>query len=136
MLSDADEALLAAAYYAPDALARTLIVETSSTEQYASTRAFYASRGFAEEARIRQFYGPTDDKVVAWLTPIDQRQVRGRKRTTPQHCGGMHSVRGLGFVRPSLHAADRIHPPRRSLILRTPSRRDEIPTLGSAVSVA
>lgn len=50
--------------------ARTLIVETSSTEQYARTRAFYARIGYAEEARIRQFYGPNDDKVVFWKSLV------------------------------------------------------------------
>ena len=49
-----------------DDIARVLIVETSSTDQYASTRAFYAAQGFDEEARIREFYGPGDDKVVFW----------------------------------------------------------------------
>lgn len=46
--------------------ARTLMVETSSTDKYALTREFYAKLGYAEEARIRQFYGPDDDKVVFW----------------------------------------------------------------------
>lgn len=46
--------------------ARVLIVETSSTEQYVGARAFYLARGFDEEARIRDFYGPGDDKVVFW----------------------------------------------------------------------
>ena len=50
--------------------ARTLIVETSSTDRYASTRAFYARRGFDEEATIRQFYGPDDHKVVFWKSLI------------------------------------------------------------------
>lgn len=49
-----------------DAAARTLIVETSSTPKYETARAFYRRQGFAEEARIRQFYGPTDDKIVFW----------------------------------------------------------------------
>lgn len=51
---------------AGEATARVLIVETSSTDQYAATRAFYVARGFDEEARIREFYGPGDDKVVFW----------------------------------------------------------------------
>jgi ribosomal protein S18 acetylase RimI-like enzyme len=46
--------------------ARTLVVETSSTDQYARTREFYARLGYDEEARIRQFYGPDDHKVVFW----------------------------------------------------------------------
>lgn len=46
--------------------ARTLVVETSSTEQYARTRQFYRGLGYDEEARIRQFYGPNDDKIVFW----------------------------------------------------------------------
>ena len=49
-----------------DDVARVLIVETSSTAQYARTRAFYRNHQYDEEARIRQFYGPTDDKVVFW----------------------------------------------------------------------
>jgi len=47
-----------------DATARVLIVETSSTPQYALTREFYNKIGYDEEARIREFYGPNDDKVV------------------------------------------------------------------------
>lgn len=45
---------------------RVLIIETSATEGFAATRAFYARCGYDEEARIRQFYGPDDDKVVFW----------------------------------------------------------------------
>ena len=49
----------------PDA-AQVLIIETSSTDQYARTREFYPKQGYVEEARIRRFYGPADDKVVFW----------------------------------------------------------------------
>jgi ribosomal protein S18 acetylase RimI-like enzyme len=47
-------------------VARVLIVETSSTDQYSRTRTFYAGLGYDEEARIREFYGPDDHKVVFW----------------------------------------------------------------------
>lgn len=46
--------------------ARVLIVETSSLERFALTRRFYRDHGYDEEARIREFYGPGDDKVVFW----------------------------------------------------------------------
>lgn len=49
-----------------EAAARVLIVETSSTKEYTSAREFYRARGFDEEARIRDFYGPGDSKVIFW----------------------------------------------------------------------
>ena len=52
-------------------VARTLIIHTSSTDAYAGSRAFYASIGYVEEARIRQFYGPTDDQVVFWKSLVE-----------------------------------------------------------------
>ena len=54
-----------------DEHARVLIVETSSTDPYAQARAFYAKHGFQEEARIREFYGPGDHKVVFWKALSD-----------------------------------------------------------------
>lgn len=54
----------------PD-VARVLVVETSSTDQYAPTREFYRRLGYDEEARIRQFYGPDDDKIVFWKSLVD-----------------------------------------------------------------
>ena len=44
--------------------ARMLIVETSSRSQYAPTRHFYAKRGYAEAARVREFYAPLDDRII------------------------------------------------------------------------
>lgn len=43
---------------------RRLFAETSGRDQYAPTRRFYLSLGYAEEARLADFYSPGDDKVV------------------------------------------------------------------------
>ena len=44
--------------------ARLLLIETSSRTEYESTREFYTARGYAEQARIRDFYAPEDDRVM------------------------------------------------------------------------
>lgn len=44
--------------------ARLLVVETSSREDYAATRQFYARSGYLEAARVRDFYAPADDRIV------------------------------------------------------------------------
>ncbi|MEO1536356.1 MAG: GNAT family N-acetyltransferase [Pseudomonadota bacterium] len=43
---------------------RILIVDTSGTEAFARTRAFYLQIGYEEEARIRDFWAEGDDKVI------------------------------------------------------------------------
>ena len=43
---------------------RILIVDTSGTDGFAATRGFYAALGYEEEARIRDFWDPGDDKVT------------------------------------------------------------------------
>lgn len=43
---------------------RILVVETSGTDDFAATRKFYVQNGYDEEARIRDFWAPGDDKVV------------------------------------------------------------------------
>lgn len=43
---------------------RLLIVETSSRAGYAGTREFYARAGYAEAARVRDFYAPADDRIT------------------------------------------------------------------------
>lgn len=44
--------------------ARLLVVETSSRADYARTRRFYARSGYAEAARLRDFYAPADDRII------------------------------------------------------------------------
>ncbi len=44
--------------------ARMLVVETSSLPGYEDTRRFYLRSGFYEEARIRDFFKPGDDKII------------------------------------------------------------------------
>lgn len=51
--------------------ARTLIVDTSGLDGYEQARAFYAARGFVQEATIREFYGPGDHKVTFWKRLTD-----------------------------------------------------------------
>ena len=46
--------------------ARVLLIETSSTQQYANTRAFYVARGYDREATVRDYYGSGDHKVIFW----------------------------------------------------------------------
>jgi ribosomal protein S18 acetylase RimI-like enzyme len=41
-----------------------IYIDTSGRDQYASTRAFYECSGFRCEARLRDFYGPGDDRAI------------------------------------------------------------------------
>jgi GNAT superfamily N-acetyltransferase len=43
---------------------RLLIAETSSTPKYEKTCAFYAGKGFVQQARIREYYRPGDDLII------------------------------------------------------------------------
>lgn len=45
---------------------RVLIVETTSAPDQDRTRAFYLKNGFAEEARLREFWDVGVDKIVFW----------------------------------------------------------------------
>lgn len=44
--------------------ARLVLIETSSTDPYAPTRAFYRSLGYKEVARVPDFYLDGDDRVI------------------------------------------------------------------------
>lgn len=60
-----------------DVNARMLVVETSSRSGYDATRRFYERRGYHEAARVRDFYAPSDDRVI-YLKRFDARPgVRG-----------------------------------------------------------
>lgn len=43
---------------------RVLLADTSGTDDFAATRAFYRKNGFTEEARIRDFWAAGDHKVT------------------------------------------------------------------------
>jgi acetoin utilization deacetylase AcuC-like enzyme/GNAT superfamily N-acetyltransferase len=44
--------------------AKQIYVDTSTSDRYAGTRGFYQRMGFIEEARLPEFYGPGDGKVI------------------------------------------------------------------------
>jgi ribosomal protein S18 acetylase RimI-like enzyme len=46
------------------AAAKHIYADTSSSDRYAATRGFYQRMGFVEEARLADFYGPGDGKVI------------------------------------------------------------------------
>ncbi|MCK8601196.1 GNAT family N-acetyltransferase [Desulfoferrobacter suflitae] len=43
---------------------RRIYVETSGRDQYRLTRLFYSRHAYAEAARLKDFYGAGDDKVI------------------------------------------------------------------------
>ena len=43
---------------------RLIVIETSSTEKYEPTRRFYLGLSYTETARIPEFYGPGDGRVI------------------------------------------------------------------------
>lgn len=45
---------------------RVLLADTSGTPSFAGTREFYRKAGYVQEARIRDFWAPGDDKVTFW----------------------------------------------------------------------
>ena len=45
---------------------RVVLIETSGLGSFEGQRALYRRLGYAEEARIRDFYEPGNDKVVFW----------------------------------------------------------------------
>lgn len=45
---------------------RVLIADTSGSDSFERTRAFYRRNGYTPEARIRDFWAAGDDKIVFW----------------------------------------------------------------------
>jgi ribosomal protein S18 acetylase RimI-like enzyme len=61
--------------------ARMLIAETSSRADYAATRQFYARQGYAEAARVHDYYAPGDDRILfvkRFLSLADRRGADSR----------------------------------------------------------
>lgn len=59
--------------------ARFMLAETSSRPAYAPTRAFYVARGYTEGARVREFYGPADDRVLFTKRLQPAPRIRGSR---------------------------------------------------------
>ena len=59
--------------------ARLVLAETSSRAAYAPTRAFYVARGYIEGARVRDFYGPADDRVMFTKRLQPAPRIRGSR---------------------------------------------------------
>ena len=43
---------------------RRIYVDTSSRDQYEPTRSFYRANGYEQEAVLKDFYSPGDDKII------------------------------------------------------------------------
>jgi ribosomal protein S18 acetylase RimI-like enzyme len=63
--------------------ARLVIIETSSRDDYAPTRRFYHKRGYTEDARLRDFYAPGDDRVVFSKRLIGSSDLGGNAAARP-----------------------------------------------------
>jgi len=49
--------------------AKHIYADTSSSDRYAGTRGFYQRMGFHEEARLADFYGDGDGKII-YVKPL------------------------------------------------------------------
>ncbi len=63
--------------------ARLLVVETSSRGDYAPTRHFYESHGYASAARLADYYAPGDDRVVYTKRFVDTQPLANRSHAEP-----------------------------------------------------
>jgi ribosomal protein S18 acetylase RimI-like enzyme len=63
--------------------ARLVIIETSSREDYSPTRRFYHKHGYAEAARLRDFFAPGDDRVVFGKRFTGSRDPGGKAAAPP-----------------------------------------------------
>ena len=67
------------------AQAKHIYVETSCSDRYAPTRGFYQRLGFAEQARLPDFYAPGDGKVIYVKTLPDFPLTARHGRACPGH---------------------------------------------------
>lgn len=56
---------------------RLIVIETSSSAPYVATRRFYERMGYAETARVRDFYRPGDDRIIYCKYLFDNAQSAG-----------------------------------------------------------
>jgi ribosomal protein S18 acetylase RimI-like enzyme len=66
--------------------ARLVVIETSSQPLYQPTRSFYERRGYAEVARVPDFYADGDDRVIfaKRIQPNDRRANNGQMAGHPE----------------------------------------------------
>ena len=62
---------------------RVLLVETMGTPAFERTRAFYRANGYAEEARIREFYEPGRRQGRLLEAPLKDGEGRRPARRSP-----------------------------------------------------
>ena len=63
--------------------ARLVVIETSSRDEYASTRRFYEKRRYEEAARLRDYYAPGDDRIVISRRLIGSNDPGGNAAVRP-----------------------------------------------------
>jgi ribosomal protein S18 acetylase RimI-like enzyme len=64
---------------------RLVVIETSARDGYDATRRFYAARGYELAARLKDFYAPSDDRVIFTkrLTDLPSSHIRALRSWRP-----------------------------------------------------
>ena len=83
---------------------RQVYIETSNRHHYAATRGFYLRCGYRQEALLKDFYAPGDDKVI-YVKELEA-NVRSRMTNGPSSSGRI----GLDWALPSSPLYELRHP--------------------------